>query len=194
QVFQEASEKEAECEKADREFQMLSEQTEAANMNYEKIKAEYEENMPILIQNIERYKTAQTYEKEYEDAKRKYEQLAKHYETEQTKAEREREKLQQAQAELSQIDAKIRSLDAEIAAFTVDSSERERVQQAIFAKKQIIDMQHALATFKDEYAQKQREREQLQQNYAELVKKNEAARRRGAELFQKLHRQYMDAA
>src|SRR5690606_6410995 len=51
QVFKEASEKEAECEKVDREFQMLSEQTEAANMNYEKIKAEYEENMPILIQN-----------------------------------------------------------------------------------------------------------------------------------------------
>lgn len=194
QLLQEVTMREEEFQKVALEFQTLSEQTKTAKTNYEKLKAEYDENVPVLIQNIERYKTAQVYEKEYEDAKRKYERLEKQYETEKTKFARELEKLQQAKDELSKIDAEIQSLDTEMAKYTVDLNEKERIQQAVFEKKQLIEMQLMLKKLKDEYNQKQSERIQLQQKYEELKKKNEAFQQRGAKLFQQLNHHYMDVA
>lgn len=194
QLNQEAARREEEFKKVERDFESLYGQTETAKTAYEQLKAEYDENVPILIQNIERYKTAQTYEKEYEDAKRKYEQLEKRHEAEKMKFAREWETLQQAKAELNQIEREIQLLDKEITAYTVDSIEKERVQQAIFEKNKLMDMEHSLEKIKDEYTQKRRDRDELHHKYQELVKKNEAIKKRGAKLFQKLHRKYMDAA
>lgn len=193
-LLQEVSLKEEEYAKVKQEYQTLTNQTETAKMNYEKIKAEYEKNVPILIQNIERYKMAQTYEKEYENAKRTQQQLEIQYVSEQKKYEHEWEKLQRAKDELGKMDEEIQSMDTEIAKYTVDLNEKERVQLAVFEKKQLIEMQFMLEKTKDEFHQKQNERLQLQQKYEEIKKKSEVFQKRGIKLFHQIHHHYMDAA
>lgn len=193
-LLQEVSLKEEEYAQINQKHQTLFQQTETAKMNYEKIKAEYEKNVPILIQNIERYKMAESYEMEYENLKRTRQQLESQYENEQKTYEREWEKLQQAKDELGDIDAEIQSMDTEIAKYTVDPNEKERVQLAVFEKRQLIELQSMLEKLKAEFHQKQNERSHLMQERNEILKKIEAFQQRGLKLFQRIHHHYMDAA
>lgn len=193
-LLQAVTTSEEEYRKVEQDYQILLEKTETAKANYEKIKAEYEENVPILIQNIERYKTAQQYEIEYEEAKRKQIQLEKQDETAKTKLHEELEKLQQAKHELVKINEQLGNIEKQIVEYTVEASEKERVQQAVFDKQQLMNLQNLQEKLKEEFQQKQAERNQKQAEFDKFTKKNQDIKEQGIALFHRINRHYMDVA
>lgn len=191
---QAASECEREYGIVTQSLQNIEKETKAAKLEYEQKRKEREKNVPLLIQQIERYKTAQQLEKDFEAAVRENNNRQREHETAKQQLEIERAKLNDLKDKAAQEMNKQAEIEEAMKANTVNTDERKRVQQAVFEKRQIDTLLRTKNEREREYKDKQKAYAQQQHAYNEQLTKHERHQQDALTLFYEIETIYMQLA
>lgn len=191
---QATSECEEEYEHVKHRLKEIADETALAKHNYEQKRKEREENFPLLIQQIERYKIAQQLEKDFDSAVSEKDKLQRDYEKIKQQLKNEYEKLNDLLEKTTNQKKQLTEIEEEMQRSTVDTSERKRVQQAVFEKRQLDEWMRTIRELENEHKAKQTTYEEKRAAYNEQFSRHERHRQGALPLFYKIESIYMQLA
>lgn len=185
----------AACEREYNEAAHALEQTEnetiIAKKTYEEMREKSEKEIPRLIQQIERYKYAQELEKEVKHAGQEKSELRKAYAETKKQFETERLNLEKEKANLANQLKQLSKIEDEINACSIDAKERNRIQEAVFEKRQLEMLQQAGKKSEQEYANKKKAYSQHKQAYHAQLEQQERLKQHALTLFRAIEKNAM---
>lgn len=188
------SECEAEYKRVKEQLVQMTTETEAAKQAYIKKRQQLETDTPVLIQQIERFKTAQKLEVDLDEMRREKIECQADYENMKATLENEQSQLQSLQTELEYEIKQRTNLETQMKEVKVDANERNRLQQAVFDKQQVDSLLQTIEQLKEESIKKETEFKRLDRAYKQELEHHKRHKQQAHSLFQKIEKLYLNFA